>query len=133
VSDRGGGLLATQPMSTGAMPCGTSTCDSTSTLQVAIRDTVVSVDLRRQFVNPQTGTRFASTFEQDVVRIEAEQEAILNEILSGPRAGPSPEFPGSGPKTCCKVCTIGKACGDTCISRHYTCHVGPGCACDANP
>ncbi len=32
---------------------------------------------------------------------------------------------------CCKICTTGKACGDSCISRSYTCHKGPGCACDA--
>jgi hypothetical protein len=31
---------------------------------------------------------------------------------------------------CCKVCSVGKACGNTCISRDKTCHVGPGCACD---
>ncbi len=31
---------------------------------------------------------------------------------------------------CCKHCTVGKACGDTCIARDKTCHVGPGCACD---
>jgi hypothetical protein len=31
---------------------------------------------------------------------------------------------------CCKICTVGKACGDTCISRDKECHVGPGCACD---
>jgi len=31
---------------------------------------------------------------------------------------------------CCKVCTIGKACGNTCISRDKQCHVGRGCACD---
>jgi hypothetical protein len=31
---------------------------------------------------------------------------------------------------CCKHCTVGKACGDTCIARDNTCHVGPGCACD---
>ena len=30
--------------------------------------------------------------------------------------------------TCCKVCSVGKACGNTCISRNKTCHVGPGCA-----
>jgi len=30
---------------------------------------------------------------------------------------------------CCKYCTKGKPCGDTCISVKYTCHVGPGCAC----
>jgi hypothetical protein len=31
---------------------------------------------------------------------------------------------------CCKVCSVGKACGNTCISRDKTCHVGQGCACD---
>jgi hypothetical protein len=31
---------------------------------------------------------------------------------------------------CCKVCSAGKACGNTCISRDKTCHVGQGCACD---
>jgi uncharacterized protein YraI len=31
---------------------------------------------------------------------------------------------------CCKVCTTGKACGNSCINRNYTCHKGPGCACN---
>ena len=31
---------------------------------------------------------------------------------------------------CCRICTTGKACGDSCIARDKTCHVGPGCACD---
>jgi hypothetical protein len=31
---------------------------------------------------------------------------------------------------CCKYCSTGKACGDSCISRSYTCHKAPGCACD---
>jgi hypothetical protein len=33
-------------------------------------------------------------------------------------------------QACCKICTTGKACGNTCISREKQCHVGPGCACD---
>lgn len=33
---------------------------------------------------------------------------------------------------CCKVCHKGKACGDTCIARTKTCHVGPGCACQGS-
>lgn len=33
---------------------------------------------------------------------------------------------------CCKVCTVGKACGDTCIAAWMECHVGEGCACDAD-
>ncbi|MBC76126.1 MAG: hypothetical protein CME64_08930 [Halobacteriovoraceae bacterium] len=31
---------------------------------------------------------------------------------------------------CCRVCSVGKACGDSCISRNETCHKGAGCACD---
>jgi hypothetical protein len=34
--------------------------------------------------------------------------------------------------SCCKICSTGKACGDSCISRSYTCHKGVGCACDAD-
>lgn len=33
---------------------------------------------------------------------------------------------------CCKICRKGKACGDSCIRKSYTCHKPPGCACDAN-
>lgn len=31
---------------------------------------------------------------------------------------------------CCKHCSKGKACGDSCIARDKTCHQGAGCACD---
>src|SRR6478735_7497132 len=31
---------------------------------------------------------------------------------------------------CCKVCSKGKACGDSCIRASYSCHKGSGCACD---
>jgi hypothetical protein len=33
--------------------------------------------------------------------------------------------------TCCKVCTTGKACGNSCIGKTKACHKSPGCACDA--
>jgi len=32
---------------------------------------------------------------------------------------------------CCRVCTRGKACGNSCINRTYQCRQPPGCACDA--
>ena len=32
---------------------------------------------------------------------------------------------------CCKVCSKGKACGNSCISRSYTCRKGRGCACNS--
>lgn len=31
---------------------------------------------------------------------------------------------------CCVRCTVGKACGDTCIEQGDMCHVSHGCACD---
>lgn len=32
--------------------------------------------------------------------------------------------------SCCKRCSKGKACGDSCINRNYQCRKGIGCACD---
>ena len=34
--------------------------------------------------------------------------------------------------SCCKVCSAGKACGDSCINKAYTCHQPKGCACNAD-
>lgn len=39
----------------------------------------------------------------------------------------------AAPPSCCRVCTTGRACGNSCISRRYTCRQPPGCACDARP
>jgi hypothetical protein len=39
---------------------------------------------------------------------------------------PTPQPPAT---TCCKVCTTGKPCGDSCIDASYTCHTPTGCAC----
>lgn len=46
------------------------------------------------------------------------------------RSYPEPAWPASTSRACCKVCSAGKACGNTCIARWKTCHVGAGCACD---
>ncbi|SRR5260221_12647339 len=50
-------------------------------------------------------------------------------IIPAPSPQPKPA-PQPVVDYCCKHCSTGKACGDTCISRNKTCHVGPGCACD---
>jgi len=48
-------------------------------------------------------------------------------VAPTPTPAPTYEEPVT---TCCKICSKGKACGDSCISRSYTCHKPPGCACD---
>src|SRR5207237_7661081 len=36
---------------------------------------------------------------------------------------------GGGGGGCCKHCSTGKPCGNSCISISFTCHQPPGCAC----
>jgi len=45
-----------------------------------------------------------------------------------PRTRPARAAPKTG-RDCCKVCRGSKACGNSCISRQYTCRKPPGCAC----
>lgn len=33
---------------------------------------------------------------------------------------------------CCKVCDVGKPCGDDCIPESEVCQVGQGCACSSS-
>jgi hypothetical protein len=50
----------------------------------------------------------------------------------GPRPiGQSPRMGGDSARSsrCCKVCSAGKPCGNSCISRSESCRQPPGCAC----
>lgn len=68
----------------------------------------------------------ASTLVSDLV-IQPGEELGCEARDQGQGASESENLANSG---CCKICTVGKACGDTCISRSYTCTKGAGCACD---
>jgi len=48
-------------------------------------------------------------------------------LASIPAAADQPASPK--PAVCCKVCTKGIACGNSCISAAKQCHKPPGCAC----
>jgi len=57
----------------------------------------------------------------------------VDQILAISRGSTTLSLPDPGhiaSQQCCRICRQGKACGDTCISRQDTCHVGQGCACD---
>lgn len=56
-------------------------------------------------------------------------------VTPSPTRTPSPTYtprrtPRPTSRPCCKICTTGKACGNSCISRSYTCHQPRGCACN---
>jgi endonuclease G len=40
-----------------------------------------------------------------------------------------PALPRSQPRACCRYCSKGQPCGNSCISWRYTCRQPPGCAC----
>jgi len=42
------------------------------------------------------------------------------------------EPPEDEPQECCRVCSSGKPCGDSCIASTSTCNKPPGCACASN-
>jgi beta-lactamase superfamily II metal-dependent hydrolase len=54
---------------------------------------------------------------------------VAGKTITITQAADSSTPPPPPPSGCCKVCTTGKPCGDSCISSTLTCHVGPGCAC----
>ena len=89
------------------------------------------------------GARVYRTDRDGSVIIEAQRDGsyiVLNEYSGPGRAAPPPtpvapqgDSSGETPRACCRVCTRGKACGNSCINRGYQCRQPPGCACDARP
>lgn len=53
---------------------------------------------------------------------------VVPTVWIPPTAAPQDNPPPA--RSCCRVCTTGKACGDSCIARNKTCHQPPGCACN---
>ncbi len=71
--------------------------------------------------------------ERRAARQEAAERRREIERARARRSFPDPEPAWSTPtrsRACCKVCSAGKACGNSCIARWKTCHKGVGCACD---
>jgi len=90
------------------------------------------------------GANVYRTDRDGTVIIQAKRDGsyiVLNETPGLTDAGrqpgvgqipPGPTPPQRAP-ACCRTCTTGKACGNSCINRAYQCHQPPGCACDAKP
>lgn len=65
-------------------------------------------------------------------------ETILTPVTTAATAAsvPAPALPAASmlssaaaPKPCCRTCSSGKACGNSCIASRLVCHQPPGCAC----
>ena len=63
---------------------------------------------------------------------EPSYQFVERVIASAERASPFEMVEQSeraNARECCKTCTKGKPCGDTCIEKGNMCHVPRGCAC----
>jgi hypothetical protein len=79
--------------------------------------------LGTQFLSGASGAYELLDFPQPGAHVTVEwDESIQNFVIQDF----TPKTTGS---FCCKICSVGQPCGDTCISKADTCHVGPGCAC----
>ena len=82
------------------------------------------------------GATVYRTDQDGTVIIQAKRDGsyiVLNEQGAGLTGAADPGAVPRGPQSCCRTCTTGKACGNSCISRRYQCRQPPGCACDAKP
>ena len=117
---------------------------------------VISVGAHNQYGHPaaevvalwaSVGARVYRTDRDGTVTIDARRDGTFSvttgaalssdsvAVLPTPKVVDSSRLPRAEAPvpSCCKICTRGKACGNTCISRAYECHTPPGCACDARP
>lgn len=84
---------------------------------------------------PYSGTYLTPTDDTEVSVWIERTTAAQQEAQRSPPAAPQPLF--STPinsttpsnRTCCRICSAGKPCGDSCIGRNKTCRQPPGCAC----
>lgn len=57
-------------------------------------------------------------------------DALLSSAISPQKSSSDPTAEITPSRICTKHCSKGKACGDSCISKKYTCTQPPGSACD---
>lgn len=68
---------------------------------------------------------FAETSGPSAGDFTAEDIAAVRQTLFGGRESPDQIILAA----CCKTCSKGKPCGNSCIARNKRCHQPPGCAC----
>jgi hypothetical protein len=107
------------------------------TLILVLLAGLISGLLLPSFATAEDGPTTPTISVEQMLDLAAERAAEPTaERATEPTTGPTTErttLPATAPEqiaACCKICRKGKACGDSCIRRDYTCRKGKGCACD---
>jgi hypothetical protein len=123
----------------GELPSGCRFLDTGDDSQVLVGCDLTASDILASMTDPKNRCR-EKYGDNVVVHIPVPADAVVCEPPPGgahtASCGERPWIIGDeggsgGGDSCCKVCRVGKACGNSCISRELTCHQDPGCACDA--
>lgn len=107
-----------EPTFTPIPPTFTLTMTPTST------STVTATATQIKAVIVATATRLKATATRLATKVPTLRPTSIPTIFLPPTPTNAP------PRACCKICSKGKACGDSCISKDKNCNVGPGCACN---
>lgn len=100
--------------------------DGPSPESLEARETVMSERLALGEAGVSNLTELAGPCQLDG-QVEARAPMPIAEALA---AGEF-DLPVSLTAPCCRICTVGRACGNSCISARLNCRVGVGCACNA--
>lgn len=127
--------------SVGELPSGCRFLDTGDDSQVVVGCDFTASDLLSSLSDPKDLCR-QKYGDNVVVHIPVPAGAIACEAPEGGEhtdsCGARPWVIGDeggdgGGGECCRVCRVGKACGDTCISKDFDCQIEePGCACNAD-
>ena len=101
--------------------------EATNKLQLDARQAIRDAEAKNQITN-ENGTSALQVLGQ-IVEVVAVVAVVVGAVAVGVLAAKDNHGVSYG-GSCCKICTVGKACGDTCISQYDICHVGVGCACN---
>lgn len=112
----GPGRIPTQPIyvALGATPEQTRRDARLLTTAAAARKQRIAAEQRVRKLEAARQAREAARQAREEARQAREEADALDDDIG---------------QACCRYCSKGKPCGDTCIARNKTCRVGPGCAC----
>lgn len=103
-----------------------------------LKDYITTIDEIERYTNldfldnvPVSFQNKLETFTSEVCEIanySSEQETTITTTQTV--AYEECSAPTDGGQSCCRTCKTGKACGDSCINKSYTCTKPKGCACN---
>ncbi|MFZ6185892.1 formylglycine-generating enzyme family protein [Nannocystis pusilla] len=71
----------------------------------------------------------ARAVRAEEAKLAAERRRLERERRRVEREEAYEDYEEEPEQGCCRYCSTGKPCGDSCIARNKTCRKGPGCAC----